>query len=363
MSGDGIYERDRSPYWWASWVDGSGRQARRSTGVKKKDDPRKLEAKKIRASFMLEVSLKKKIVMKKPVSFLWDDLVMSYLSSMDGRLKNSTIKRYEHAVKHLFGIFSGLPADIDRSSAREYIAARMAEGAKPSTINKEIAFMQGCYSWAQLELDWSIDNPWKGRTLPVNNERRRFLTREEADQLIHAASQSVLSAYLADFIRLALNTGMRPGEILALSWDRVDMDNGLILFGAEDHKSGKLASIPINAGARLALLSRREFRKQRGIASRYVFTDNRGNEMKSIRKGFATACGIAGLEDVHPHDLRRTFASWLVQDGVSIQMVSGLLRHADISITHAVYAHLNPEQFRAAAATLDARPALKIVNG
>ena len=62
----------------------------------------------------------------------------------------------------------------------------------------------------------------------------------------------------------------------------------------------------------------------------------------------------AGLEDTHPHDLRRTFGSWLVQAGVSIQAVSALLRHSDIRITDRVYAHLSPESLREAVAVLNA---------
>jgi len=61
----------------------------------------------------------------------------------------------------------------------------------------------------------------------------------------------------------------------------------------------------------------------------------------------------ANLENVHPHDLRRTFGSWLVQSDVPIQTVSALLRHSDIRVTVKVYAHLAPENLRGAAAVLD----------
>lgn len=65
----------------------------------------------------------------------------------------------------------------------------------------------------------------------------------------------------------------------------------------------------------------------------------------------------ADLSDVHPHDLRRTFGSWLVQAGVGIERVSELLRHSDIGITARVYAHLRPDDLASAAAMLD-RPAV-----
>jgi integrase len=73
----------------------------------------------------------------------------------------------------------------------------------------------------------------------------------------------------------------------------------------------------------------------------------------SVKKGFASCAADAGLEDVHPHDLRRTFGSWLVQAGVGIERVSRLLRHSDVSVTARVYAHLRPSDLADAAAVID----------
>ncbi|WP_217994913.1 tyrosine-type recombinase/integrase [Methylogaea oryzae] len=78
-----------------------------------------------------------------------------------------------------------------------------------------------------------------------------------------------------------------------------------------------------------------------------------GERIASIKKGFASAVKAAGLDDVHPHDLRRTFGSWLVQAGVPIQAVSSLLRHSDIRITDRVYAHLSPVTLKSAVDVLD----------
>jgi integrase len=156
---------------------------------------------------------------------------------------------------------------------------------------------------------------------------------------------------------------MRPGEVLGLTWDRVDLDQGLITFNATDQKNRKRATIPINATARLVLQARRKFAKDHGLVSPWVICGFKGQRIMSVRKAFDKASSVAGLEDVHPHDLRRTFASWLVQNGVSIQTVSGLLRHADIQITHQIYAHLSPEQYAGATAVLDAPPRLKVIQG
>jgi len=90
-----------------------------------------------------------------------------------------------------------------------------------------------------------------------------------------------------------------------------------------------------------------------GCASPWVFCRKDGTRIASIKKGFALAVERAGLVDVHPHDLRRTFGSWLVQSGVDIQRVSELMRHGDIRITAEVYAHLSPKDLADAVAVLD----------
>jgi len=84
-----------------------------------------------------------------------------------------------------------------------------------------------------------------------------------------------------------------------------------------------------------------------------VFCDRQGERIANIKHSFATCVQGAGLADVHPHDLRRTFGSWLVQAGVGIERVSDLLRHGDVAITARVYAHLRPGDLAQAVAVLD----------
>jgi integrase len=208
-------------------------------------------------------------------------------------------------------------------------------------------------NWARKELEWNIPNPFEGRKLKEPPGRGRWLTQSEASALILVAEMVPKSGHLADFIRLGLYTGMRPGEVLGLEWSRVDLSRNLIYLGADNQKNGKMGSVPLNERARGSLLSRARFRATWCPSSPWVFCNRKGERIASIKKGFASACRLAGLEDVHPHDLRRTFGSWLVQAGVPIQPVSALLRHSDIRITDRVYAHLSPDSLRDAVAVLD----------
>jgi integrase len=289
---------------------------------------------------------------------LWEELVEAYLPILKRRCKESTFSRYRHALKQLLPYFVGKPVGMPSSEVKTYIRMRENDGYAPASINIHVGLMQGMYSWGIDELELDIRNPWDRRTLPAKNIRERFLTRDEADSLIEAARDQYMAPYLADFITLSLNTGMRPQEILKLTWDRVDFENGLILFGKDNQKNGKMGAIPINANARTALVSLRNICK----SPRWVITDFIGANIHSIDGAWQSCRSKVGLEDVQLRDLRRTFASWLVQANVPIKTVSNLMRHADIKITAMRYAHLDQGALKEAAAVLDTPPKLKVIS-
>jgi integrase len=223
--------------------------------------------------------------------------------------------------------------------------------------------MSAAMNWARRELEWPVGNPWEARRQKEPAGRNRWLTREEAERLLAAAADRrriLRCPWLHDFIRLGLNSGMRPGEMLWLEWKRVDLKGAFITFEAArqiddktGQKSGKQARVPLNREAREALLTRARYRATWCPDSRWVFCRRDGSRIVSIKKGFAGCVTDAKLEDVHPHDLRRTFGSWLVQAGIGIERVSELLRHGDVAITARVYAHLRPGDLAEAVAVLD----------
>ena len=101
--------------------------------------------------------------------------------------------------------------------------------------------------------------------------------------------------------------------------------------------------VPLNTVAREALIERARFRATWCPDSPWVFTRRDGTRIESIKTSFAAACVKAGISDCHPHDLRRTCGSWLIQGGTDIAKVARILRHADVRVTAKVYAHLRTE--------------------
>ena len=121
------------------------------------------------------------------------------------------------------------------------------------------------------------------------------------------------------------------------------------LLHLEETKSGEWQTVPINEEARKVLVRRIRLRDGVCPTTSWVFfhltpalNTKVGDRVKNVRKAFSTACRRAGIDNFHINDLRHTFASWLVMDGVPLYEVSKLLRHSSIKMTER-YAHLAPD--------------------
>lgn len=212
--------------------------------------------------------------------------------------------------------------DITTKHIEEYKAS-LVDQVKPSSINRYLTIIKSIFSkaveWGRL----TVSPASKVKKLREDNQRIRYLTEEEIRRLYLDAPQKI-----ADFLTLALNTGMRRSNILNLQWEDIDLKNGVI--HVLKTKSGKGYEIPINNDVRKLLEPR--------------FNSNKtGKVLDSVnfRKDFETVVRKSGIADFRLHDLRHTFASYLVMKGVDIYTVAQLLGHSDIKMTQR-YAHLSP---------------------
>ena len=168
----------------------------------------------------------------------------------------------------------------------------------------------------------------------------KILDREEIDRLIRNSCD-----HLKGIIILALNTGMRKGEILYLRWNDVDFDKLFIFI--KTSKSGVARKVPMNA---MVVESLKKIKRE----SDYVFCNPKTKErIKDVKTAFKAACRRAGINDLRFHDLRHTAATYMVTGGVDLVTVAEILGHADIKMTMR-YAHPTPENKRKAVNVLDA---------
>lgn len=158
-----------------------------------------------------------------------------------------------------------------------------------------------------------------------NNAIVRYLTKEEAECLINNSGDLRL------LIIMALNTGMRRGEMFNLTWDNVDLKARLIHILIS--KNGERRSVPINTTL-LNELNKEEDKTGKVIKLKLCITG-----MKYRWKCLLKKCNIKNFRF---HDLRHTFASWLAIKGISLYTIKELLGHKTIEMTQR-YAHLSPD--------------------
>lgn len=272
----------------------------------------------------------------------FDDLLLAFLLS---RAELKSTSRDRTALQHLYPAFTGQRLDeLNPVWIRQYIRQRQREGAAASSINKETGLLSRAINYANQEWGYALNNPAPGLKQREPEGRVRWLTKTQAAALVAAAGQcGPRAAHLPDVITLALHTGMRKGELLGLEWARVDFVNGLIYLEAMHTKANRRRAIPINGPAMAALQ-----RRQAVADGPLIFKG-----VQDVKRSFGHACRLAGITNFRFHDLRHTFASWLVQAGAPLPEVRDLLGHASIEMTER-YAHLAPDRLRGAVAMLEA---------
>ena len=174
-----------------------------------------------------------------------------------------------------------------------------------------------------------------------------MLSTDEETKLLPACDR-VRAKHLRPLVALALNTGMRRGELLSLEWARVDLNQRTIrVINAKSDAGDRI--IPMNEMVH-ALLSELAQR----ATSPLIFPSNRklGGKFLDLKKGFHKAVELAGIPHIRFHDLRHTFATRLVRAGVDIVTVQHLLGHSKITMT-ARYAHALADVKIAAVSKLD----------
>jgi len=112
-------------------------------------------------------------------------------------------------------------------------------------VNKELGLLSAALNDARRRLQWVVRNPVQGMRLRPPEARIRWINHETASRLVEEAVK--IRTHLADFVVLGPHTGMRKGEILGLSWDRVDLHRRMVYLTDKDQKNGKHGSTPLNA--------------------------------------------------------------------------------------------------------------------
>ncbi len=233
--------------------------------------------------------------------------------------------------------------------AEQYKAQKLKSKLSPKTVNNHLAILRKLLAVA---VEWgALQYIPRIKLLRVPKPEFRFLSFEEAERLVASAESE-----WAPMLTIALKTGMRIGELLALQWEDVDLVTGRVVVrrtlwnGQEGTpKGGRNREVPLSEVA-IAVL-----KKHRHLRSHYVFCHADGSrlthsEVKGVVEKTVRRAGIP--QHLTWHSLRHSFASHLVMRGVPLKAVQELLGHATIDMTMR-YAHLSPHINKDAVKLLD----------
>lgn len=258
--------------------------------------------------------------------------------------KHSEILSKEKILRvHLLPFFGQYKLTaITNIDIEKYKAKKIESGLNPKTINNQLAVLRRSFN---IALEWGVVKSCpvikKLKTPPQDFD---FLSVEESRLLVNSAN-----GVWRDMINIALGTGLRFGEIKALTWKDVDFKKRELTIRqafAEgvlgSTKSNRIRRIPMTESVHETLSG---LKKSGG----YVFAGKDGKPMEqstSIRR-LQRICKQAGIRKIGWHVLRHTFASHLAQSGANLVAVQNLLGHSDIRTTMR-YAHINGAVLREA---------------
>jgi len=215
----------------------------------------------------------------------------------------------------------------------------LSEDYAKTTVNQILILCRYVFNCAlRWEQPGVEKNPTRGvKLLKADSIRQRFLTKAEADRLRAALDASPYVA-TRDIIILLLLTGARRGEVLAARWRDINLDTRM--WYLPTNKSGKPRTVPLSSAAVTHL---REVARRARAGAEYVFENPKtGRPYTKVQYQWNRIRRAAGLPDLRIHDLRHTFASWLVTSGRSLYTVQLILGHSDAKTTQR-YAHLAHE--------------------
>jgi integrase len=319
----------RSAYGYTLMVNGKQERITCATWTRE-------EAEKALAARLLNLTPPRNGVGAHPI-FTFGEAIEKYLAVKAKKLSLRDDRLNLTRLRGAFGTETPL-AEITAAKISDYKVRRLKtqvkrEGEKRdvgnATLNRELAALRHLLRLAVEEWEVLVKAP--RITLEKEPEGRiRWLEPDEEARLLMACAASEHKA-LAGIVTVALETGMRKGEILGLTWDRIDLSRGVIRL--EKTKSGKRREMPMRQVVYEILAALPEPR------SGLVWPAG------GIRTAFEQAVADAKLDDFRFHDCRHHFASHFVMRGGTLQALKEILGHADLKTT-LIYASLSPAHLR-----------------
>jgi integrase len=227
-------------------------------------------------------------------------------------------------------------ADIDG------LHRKITKDGAPYYANRALSVITKMFNLA-IHWKWRLDNPAKGVERNQEFKRERYLSAAELARLSEALAK-YSDPQAANVVRLLLLTGARSGEVLAMRWKDLDLEDGIWTKPGSTTKQKTTHRVPLSAPARQVLA---ELAGEAEAGAEFVFP-SRKSHRSEVRNAWRELCETACIASARPHDLRHTHASILASSGHSLPIIGRLLGHSQPATT-ARYAHLQDDPLRLAA--------------
>jgi integrase/recombinase XerD len=272
-----------------------------------------------------------------------------FLALLSARRAPRTVDAYRRDLEHFARWLDAPPSGAKTEQLESYVAQLRADGLSPATIARRLASLRALYRHLML-LGARPDNPAAELASPRRIRKLpRTLSPAEAERLIEAANGTTPRA-LRDsaIVELLYGAGLRVGELVALEKGSVDLDDRLVRALG---KGSKERVVPVGRRAIDAL------RRYLSRGRPYLDTRHRPELFLNAKGGPLTRAGVflilrrlagkAGLEPerIHPHLLRHSFATHLLEGGADLRSVQEMLGHADLATTE-LYTHVSDSRRR-----------------
>jgi integrase len=246
----------------------------------------------------------------------FDEIAEDYLTDFRINRKRS-IKKAEGYVKKLNENFEGVRVvGITTASVKEYIQKRLEEGKANATVNRDLSALKRMFNLARLSKKVN-DVPYIPM-LKELNVRKGFFEHEQ-----YLTLKDTLFDYLKPVATFAYFTGWRRGEILGLTWDRVDIKQGILRLEPGETKNDEARTLYMTPELWSEM---KALHSKRRLGCPFVFHHD-GEPIRRFEKGWRAACKKAGLKGKIFHDFRRTAARNMVRSGISERVVMTITGH------------------------------------
>ena len=250
-----------------------------------------------------------------------------------------TRRAYRHTLLRLYQFLEHRSVSLEEASRNDFRAFlfQVGTGKRSATVARHVAAIRSFYLWMMRTERISYSEAIEIQPPKVGSHLPKVLTEQETLRLFDGDVSCANTAMMHGLLELLYTGGLRVSEVARLDWHDLDLRNGLILI--REGKGKKQRSVPIGDIGCTVLLRWRAFHdKLDGPV--FINRANRRMSPRSIRHHLKKWGVLNGIPDLHPHALRHSFATHMLDHGADLRGIQELLGHSSLATTQR-YTHVS----------------------